>query len=129
VSGYRKGRELIVKRFLYVSRRPPHGTIYGHEGLEVIFTGAVFDQMVTVLFLDDGVYQLVKDQDPGALGFKNYALGFRALNELGVQAICASRDDLTARGLSREDLLVDALLLSSFEITDLMENQDTILSF
>jgi len=129
VSGYRKGREVVVKRLLYVNRRPPHGTIYGHEGLEVLFTGAVFDQLVTVLFLDDGVYQLVRDQDPSALGLKNYAKGFRALEELGVEAICVAKDDLATRGLVPEDLALPAALVSREEITALMESHDVILSF
>ena len=129
MSGYRKGRDVIVKRLLYVNRRPPHGTIYGHEGLEVLFTGAVFDQIVTVLFLDDGVYQLVRDQDPSAIGLKNYAKGFGALNDLGVESICVSEEDLAQRGLSPQDLSLPASLLSAAEITALMESHDVILSF
>ncbi len=129
VSGYRKGREVVVKLLLYVNRRPPHGTIYGHEGLEVPFTGAVFDQLVTVLFLDDGVYQLVRDQDPSALGLKNYGKGFRALEGLGVEATCVAKDDLATRGLVPEDLALPAALVSREEITALMESHDVILSF
>ena len=52
----------VVKKFLYVNRRAPHGTVYAHEALEVVLIGAAFDQDVSLAFIDDGVFQLKKDQ-------------------------------------------------------------------
>ncbi|MDH3414346.1 MAG: sulfurtransferase TusC, partial [Gammaproteobacteria bacterium] len=34
----------IIKKFMYVNRRAPHGTIYAQESLEVVLVGAAFDQ-------------------------------------------------------------------------------------
>ena len=53
----------IVKKFLYLNRKAPYGTIYAWESLEVVLIGAAFDQEVSLLFVDDGVYQLTKGQD------------------------------------------------------------------
>jgi tRNA 2-thiouridine synthesizing protein C len=128
-TGYRKGREAIRKRILYVNRRPPHGTIYGLEALEVVLVGAAFDQEVTVLFLDDGVFQLVQGQDPAVLGMKNYAKGFRALEHYDVERIYASAESMAERGLTQDDLLMPVGLLRVAEIARLMEAQDVILSF
>ena len=50
----------VVKKFLYINRRAPHGSIYAHEALEVVLIGAAFDQDVSLAFIDDGVYQLKK---------------------------------------------------------------------
>ena len=52
-----------VKKFLYVNRKAPYGTIYALESLEVVLIGAAFDQDVSLAFLDDGVFQLTKGQD------------------------------------------------------------------
>jgi len=54
----------VVKKFLYVNRRQPHGTVYALESLETVLIGAAFDQDVSMLFIDDGVFQLKKDQSP-----------------------------------------------------------------
>ena len=62
-----------VKRFMYVNRRAPHGTIYAQESLEVVLIGAAFEQDVSLVFVDDGVYQIHKGQDPQALGTKNFS--------------------------------------------------------
>jgi tRNA 2-thiouridine synthesizing protein C len=56
----------VVKKFLYVNRKAPYGTIYAWESLEVVLIGAAFDQEVSLMFLDDGVYQLTKGQHLGS---------------------------------------------------------------
>ena len=52
-----------IKKFMYVNRRAPYGTIYALESLEVVLIGAAFDQDVSLAFIGDGVYQLKADQD------------------------------------------------------------------
>ena len=47
----------IAKKFLYVNRRAPYGSIYGLESLEVVLIGAAFEQDVSLAFLGDGVFQ------------------------------------------------------------------------
>ena len=37
----------VVKKFLYINRRAPHGTVYAHEALEVVLIGAAFEQDVS----------------------------------------------------------------------------------
>jgi tRNA 2-thiouridine synthesizing protein C len=53
----------VSKKFLYVNRKAPYGTIYALESLEVVLIGAAFEQDVSLAFVDDGVYQLTKGQD------------------------------------------------------------------
>ena len=53
-------QDRVSKKFLYVNRKAPYGTIYGLESLEVVLIGAAFEQDVSLAFLDDGVFQLVK---------------------------------------------------------------------
>jgi len=57
----------VAKRFLYVNRRAPYGSIYALESLEVVLIGAAFEQDVSLAFLGDGVYQLTKGQDTRGL--------------------------------------------------------------
>ena len=55
-----------VRKFMYVNRRAPYGTIYALESLEVVLVAAAFEQDVTLVFMDDGVYQIKKDQNTEA---------------------------------------------------------------
>ena len=116
-----------VKRFLYVNRRAPHGTIYPHEMLEMVLITTAFDQDVSVVFLDDGVYQLRKDQDTKAIGIKNFTRAFRALDDYDVEKLYVERESLEARGLTAEDLLVPVAVVSTEELREIMDRQDVVL--
>ncbi|MGQ9658980.1 MAG: sulfurtransferase complex subunit TusC [Thermochromatium sp.] len=95
----------VVKKFMYLNRKAPYGTIYAWEALEVMLIGAAFDQDVCALFLDDGVYQLVKGQDTKGIGMKNFSPTYRTLGDYDVRRIYVDRDSLEVRGLTQDDLV------------------------
>jgi tRNA 2-thiouridine synthesizing protein C len=118
-----------AKRFLYVNRRPPYGTIYALESLEVVLIGAAFDQDVSLAFLGDGVYQLTKGQDTKALAVKNFSPTYRALEDYDVTKVYVEKDALVARGLTEADLVIPVEAVTAQRMTEIMEGQDVILSF
>ena len=119
----------VVKKFMFVNRKAPYGTVYALEGLEVVLISAAFDQDVSLVFLDDGVYELVKGQDTKAIGVKNFSPTYRALEGYDIEKLYVERESLDARGLSREDLVVPVEVLSAEEIAALMAEQDVVISF
>jgi len=119
----------VVKKFAYVNRRAPYGSIYALEALEVVLVGAAFDQDVSVVFMDDGVYQLKKGQDTSGVGMKNFSPAYRALEMYDVEKLYVEKESLQARGLTEEQLIVPVEVLSRDEIGELMEQQDVIFSF
>ena len=119
----------IAKKFLYVNRKAPYGTIYAHESLEVVLIGAAFDQDVSLAFVGDGVYQLTKGQDTKGLEVKNFSPTFRALEDYDVTKLYVDQEALQARGLSKSDLVVPVEVVSAQRMAEIMEDQDVILSF
>ena len=118
-----------MKKFMFVNRKPPFGTIYALESLEVVLIAATFDQDVSLAFLDDGVYELVKGQNSKAIGIKNHSPSYRALDGYDVEKLYVERESMQARGLTEADLLVPVEVLSSTEMGELMAAQDVVLSF
>lgn len=118
-----------VKKFLYVNRKAPYGTIYALESLEVVLIGAAFEQDVSLAFLGDGVYQLARGQDTRAVEVKNFSPTFRALEDYDVTKLYVEREALAARGLTEEDLVVPVQVMESAKIAEIMEEQDVVLSF
>lgn len=112
-----------------MNRRAPHGTIYALEGLEVALIGAAFDQDISMVFMDDGVFQLIKGQDPKVLGMKNFSVTFKALGMYGIEQIYVETASMHKRGLSKNDLIVPVKEVAGFDLTDLMEQQDVLLNF
>ncbi len=96
----------IIKKFLYVNRKAPYGTIYALEALEAVLIGAAFDQDVSLAFLDDGVFQLTKGQNARAIGMKTVSPAFGALGDFGVTRLYVEAESLAERGLTRDDLMI-----------------------
>ena len=119
----------VIKKFMFVNRKAPYGTVYALESLEVVLISAAFDQDVSLAFLDDGVYQLKKAQQTKGIETKNFSPTYRALDGYDIEKLYVEQEALEERGLSEEDLLVDVTVLSRQEIGALMEEQDVVLSF
>jgi tRNA 2-thiouridine synthesizing protein C len=118
-----------IKKFMYVNRKAPYGTIYALESLEVVLIAAAFEQDVSMAFLDDGVYQLKKGQDTQGIGMKNFSPTYRALEGYDVEKLYVEAESLAERGLSEDDLLVPVEVMGREALTELMDEQDVILSF
>ena len=118
-----------IKKVMLVNRKAPYGTVYALESLEVVLITATFDQDVSLVFLDDGVYELLKGQNTKAIGIKNFSPTYRALDGYDVEKLYVERESLEARGLSEDHLLVDVEVLSSTQMGELMAQQDVVLSF
>ena len=119
----------VIKKFMYVNRRAPYGSVYALESLEVVLIGAAFDQDISVVFADDGVFQLKKGQDTSEVEMKNFSPTYRALEMYDVEKLYVEKESLQARGLTEEDLVVPVEVMSNSEIGELMEQQDVVLSF
>ena len=117
-----------VKRFLFVNRKAPYGTVYALESLEVVLISAAFDQDVSVVFMDDGVFQIKKDQNTDAINMKNFSPTFRALEGYDVEKLYVEKESLEARGLSEDDLVMPVEVLDSKALSDLMNAQDVVIT-
>jgi len=132
-----------AKKFLYVNRRAPYGTIYALESLEVVLIGAAFDQDVSLAFIDDGVFQIAKGQDTKSLGVKNFSPTYRALGDYGVTKLYVEKESLAERGLTEDDLMPiiyedendnfaqkpSLIFVDRAEMAKMMSEQDIVLSF
>lgn len=118
-----------VKKFMFVNRKAPYGTVYALESLEVVLISAAFDQDVSLVFMDDGVYQIKKGQDSKGIGMKNFSPTYRALEGYDIEKLFVEKESMESRGLTAEDMIVPVEILSKVELTSLMEEQDVILTF
>ena len=118
----------VVKKFMYVNRRAPYGTIFALECLEVVLISAAFEQDVSLAFLDDGVFQLKKNQDTTGIGMKNFSNTYRALDDYEVEKIYVEKESLEARGLTSDDLIIPVEVLSSEEMREKVAQQDVVIS-
>jgi len=134
---------MATKKFVYLNRKAPYGTVYALESLEVVLIAAAFEQEVQLIFMDDGVYQLTKGQSTDGIGMKNFSKTYAALGDYDVNQIYVCNDSLAERGLTADDL--QALVYededddwaekssmnfcSKAELADLIDQAEVLLNF
>lgn len=135
--------EAIIKKFCFMNRKAPYGTIYALESLEVVLISAAFDQDVSMVFSDDGVYQITKGQKTEGIGMKNFSPTYGALGDYDITKIYVEKESLEARGLSKDDLLdlkyededddyaeKDSIhIVDKKELSKIIDQQDVVLTF
>lgn len=134
---------MSTKKFLFVNRKAPYGSVYALESLEVVLISAAFEQDVSVAFIDDGVYQIAKGQKTDGVGMKNFSPTFNALGDYEINKLYVEKESLEERGLTVDDLMPltyededddwaekpSIILVSREEMADMMAEQEVVLSF
>jgi tRNA 2-thiouridine synthesizing protein C len=131
--------EGVIRNFMFVNRKAPYGTIYALEVLESVLISAAFEQNALIVFIDDGVFQIKKGQDTKAVNMKNFSPTYRIIEDEKVDAdedpdmdmvwrIIVEKESMESRGLTPEDFVVEVEVLSSEELSLLMDKQDVVIS-
>ena len=128
------------KKIMITVRRAPHGSIYVHEAIEVMFIVVTYEMDLSVVFMDDGVLALKSEQNTKALGSKGFMASMGALVDWEVTKVFVDRQSLQDRNLAESDLIsigkdedtdepVMPTVLDSAEISAMMTEQHSIISF
>ncbi|MBD9363194.1 sulfurtransferase complex subunit TusC [Methylomonas fluvii] len=117
-----------MKRYLFIMRRLPYSGGHLQETLDAILTVAAFDQHVALLFVDDAVWQLKNQQQPGGLDLKDTSAIFQALQIYDVNDLYVEEESLQLAGLTSTDLILPVVSLPRVEVSRLMHRYDLIIS-
>jgi len=117
------------KRVLIINRQPPYGRSTAREALDICLSMGAFEQAPSLLFLGDGVTQLLKGQDSEGIEQKNQAKSYPVLELYDITAVYVDQQSLEKRSLSVEDLVIPAELVSQKQVQDLMLQHDIQLAF
>ncbi len=110
-------------------RKAPYGSVYTAEGFRSLMGIGVFEMDIRVLFVDDGVYTLVKNQNPAALDMKPLGDGFPTLKDFGVTRFYVHAPSLAERGLGPHDLVMDVELVDDAGAAGVLEDAGLVLPF
>ena len=118
-----------MNKAIVLMRQAPYGSVYTAEGFRSVMGIAIFEVDVSLAFVDDGVYALVKDQNPQKLDMKPLGEGFPMLPEFGVAGFYVHQPSLAARGLSVDDLVMDVQLVDNAGLAKLLAEHGTVIPF
>ena len=118
-----------MSKIAALMRKAPYGSVYTAEGFRTIMGVAVFELDICVIFMDDGVYALIKDQNPEKLAMKPLGDGFPMLSDFDVNAFYVHDESLGTRGLTPDDLVLPVEVVNSAQIAEILENAGKVLPF
>jgi len=118
-----------MEKVVVLLRKAPYGSVYTAEAFRTIMGIAVFEMDICVVFIDDGVYTIVKNQNPEKLEMKPLGDGFAMLKDFNVNKFVVHAESLSERGLSKDDLILDVELANSHQISDLLTTYGKVLPF
>ncbi|MCD5995526.1 sulfurtransferase complex subunit TusC [Pseudomonas sp. CDFA 602] len=119
----------MPKSLLIVSRQSPWSGPGAREALDIVLAGGAFDLPIGVLFLDDGVLQLLPQQVAAVLEQKDLTANLKALSMFGVEDLYVCQQSLAERGVPA-DVVSEEIrpLTGQSELSALFERYDQVMT-
>ncbi len=114
---------------LIISRHSPYGGGLARAALDTALAAAAFDHSPSLLFLGDGVLQLIRTQDSAAIGLRNQARVLESLPLYDIERLYVDQAALERYQLKLSQLAIDAQPVEATGIRQLMTNHRRLLSF
>lgn len=120
----------MSKSICIVFNKAPYGSQAGRELLDIALMAAAFDMPITAIFVEHGVYQLLKGQEPDILNIKNHSATFKALPLYGIEDIFVEQTAMQNFDLTNDELVdIEGLkITSSAEIKKTISQSDFVLT-
>ncbi|MGQ8821387.1 sulfurtransferase complex subunit TusC [Bibersteinia trehalosi] len=112
--------------------QPPFGSATSREGLDAVLAASAFcdEDEIAICFLFDGVFNLLKKQQPEQILQKDHIATFKLLElyELSECFIC--QQSVTERGLDNAEwILQDVQFVAREQIFACLRNAEKVLTF
>ena len=119
----------MPKKFLLVIKNSPYRSLSATEGFRIATAIIAMDVLPELLFIDDGVYCLIKGQRPETAGLESYHERLKTLADLiGLHTV---KESMAERKLEFADLdeNFQVKIITSDEATDLLIGNETVITF
>ncbi len=117
------------KSLLIVFRRAPYGRSLSRAGYDLALAAAAFDQAVSLLFMDDGVWQLLPGQQAEQINARNITSTLASLPLYDVERLYVDGQSLESRGLRPDVLVEQVAVLEPDAVQGLMHKHQQVLVF
>ena len=110
----------------FISRSAPYGSNRANLCLDMALACAVFEQDVNYVFLDDGIYQLLKGQDGAAIQNKTLGSALETLALYSLENVYVDQQSLKERDIDAAELLPSIKLIENDALSRLIKNADLV---
>jgi tRNA 2-thiouridine synthesizing protein C len=118
------------KKLLFISRHAPYGSSLAKDALDAVLASSAYDQQLSLLFMDDGVFQLLKNQVSADITQKSFSATLPVLPLYEINSIYVHYESLEKRQIKINELVLDSVqIIDSAAVCSLLAQQDQLLSF
>lgn len=128
-----------MKRILFILRSTPYGSSRAREGIDAVLAASVFDQHITVLFMDEGVWQLHSHQQSRGLSndailkaprdHKNIAAMIESFPLYEINELYVDRHALEKFHLDHNELILEPELVDTHKVSQLIRDSNVVLTY
>lgn len=119
----------MPKKVLFVVKSPPYGNVLAAECFRIATALIAMDVLPQILFIDDGVYCLLKKHKPKKAGLNPFGERLKTLADL--VGLYVEERSLQKRNLEKADLDegYNLKIISKEEATTLFLQNETMITF
>jgi len=127
-----------MKKSLFIFRNTPYRSSKAQEGIDAAIAASVFDQTITVLFMDEGVWQLHNHQQSRGIKLeglhekverKNIAAQLESFPLYDIKGIYADSRALKKFSIPKKELILNPALANDKKIRSLIADHDIVLTY
>lgn len=124
-----------MKSIAFLFSNAPHGVSSSREGLDAVLSISSITNNISVFFISDGIFHLIKNQNPEKILSHDYIKTFSVLSVYGIKKCYICLESLNKRGLKKSDVIFDkkiinhVRILKYLKISVLLDKFDFILKF
>ena len=112
-----------------INQTAPYGSGDASESIDLAMVCGTFGQEVSLFYLGDGVFQLLKSQQPTEKGIRNLSKVIKSLPFFDVEKLYVCEKSLINRGLHTDLLCTDVILLNESSLSEKLATHTRIMVF
>lgn len=119
-------------KLAFLFTQPPFGTAISREGLDALLAASAFcdEQEILILFLNDGVFNLVAGQQPNLLLQKDHIATFKLIELYDLSECYICQDSLAERQLENLEItLKQAQIAPRATLFEKLKQAEKVLTF
>ncbi len=116
------------KKLLLIFRNPPFSSSANRDNLDIALACSAFDIPVSLLFLNDAVLQLHKNQQSHLLEQKDLTKTLNALEMYDIDQCYVIDEHLARYQLSKDDLILNCHSLAREKLASFIHDFDVVIN-
>ncbi|WP_343154192.1 sulfurtransferase complex subunit TusC [Buchnera aphidicola] len=119
-----------MKKIAFVFSNAPHGTTFGKEGIDAVLATSSILKKITLFFIGDGIFQLLKSYKPERILTRDYTSLFSILSLYEIKNFYCCKLSLLERGFNFDTkFILQVHILNPYFLRLKLEDHDAIINF